>query len=271
MNDGDSAAARFWTLLHGERLATGGLPLEAIASETRPLLPLLAELPAAEFSEGDFQAFQFRECLTVLSLLGRRFALLDLTPTAALQVVRVALRAVEGLDLPPTQGFGNRAIEAAAEGFVLGREERVAELADARAAKPLRPLRIDDAAFALILSGVHEPAVLSECADALGRAMLDADVDVAIVDLSQLGEANRERARAVFAADEVARMLGGVCIFTGLDLRWEAAATEARIPLDAIQVAASLAAAITSAREMGRQRQAAGRPPWRALLGRLIR
>ena len=113
--------------------------------------------------------------------------------------------------------FAQHAIAAVVEGFVMGREERVAQDNEVRAAGPLKPLRVDDAAFALIISGVHEASVLSECVDALGRAILDADVESAIVDLSQLGEPNRDRAAAIFSADEIARMLGGVCFFTGVD------------------------------------------------------
>jgi hypothetical protein len=256
-------------LLERARLPTGGRSTDEIAAEAAPLLPLLDELSDEVRVGGDFESFQFRECFTVLSLLGRRLALLDLTPTAALQIVRLTVRSVDGFDDRPPKGFAERAVDAATEGFVLGREERIAELAEARAAKHLRPLRISDDAIALILSGVHEPSVLSECADALGRSMLAADIDIAIVDLSQLGEANRERATALFAADEVARMLGGICIFTGMDPRWAAAAAEARIPVDAMYVAPTLAAAIDSARERRGRGQASSRTGWRALLKRL--
>jgi len=242
-----------------------------LTAEVASVLPLLAELSASDRASGDYESFQFRECFAVLSLLGRRLALLDLTPTAAIQIVRIALRSVAGSDETPPGGFDERAVAAALEGFVLGREERVAQNAEARAAKPVTPLRIDDAAFALIISGVHEPAALSECVDALGRAMLNAGVDVAIVDLTQIGEPNRERAAALFAADEVAKMLGGVCFFTGLDARWRAAAADARIPLDAIQIASNLAAAIAAVRETaGRTAPGIG-AKWRALLRGLRR
>ena len=185
--------------------------------------------------------------------------------------MQLALRSAEGPDETTARGFAQHAFAAAVEGFVLGREERIAQTAEARAAKPLKPLRIDEAVFALIVSGVHEPSVLGECVDALGRAMLDADVEVAIVDLTQLGEPNRERAAAVFAADEVTRMLGGVCFFTGVDSRWKAAAADARISLDAIQIAPSLAQAITAAREMTGRTAEGGSRKWRAPLERLRR
>jgi hypothetical protein len=269
VNHGESASLRFGALLEEVRPATGGLAREDLAAEVAPVLPLLTELQAIERASGDYESFQFRECFAVLSLLGRRLALLDLTPTAAIQVVGIALRSVEGNDESPSEDFRERAIAAAVEGFVRGREERVQQDAEARATKPIKPLRIDEAAFALIVSGLHEPAALSGCVDALGRAMLNAGVDVAIVDLTQLGEPNQDRAAAVFAADEVAKMLGGVCIFTGLDSRWSAAASDARIALDAIHVAPSLAAAIAAAREVSGRASAGTDWSWRALLRRL--
>ena len=271
MNDRESASARFEALLEEARPPTGGVGLKEIAFEVAPLLPLLSELPAEERAGGDYESFEFRECFTVLTLLGRRLALLDLTPTTAIQVVLLALRAVDGSSESPTGRFARPAVAAAVEGFVLGREERVAETAEARAAKSLKPLRVDEAAFALIASGVHEPSALSECVDALGRAMLNADVEIAVVDLTQLGEPNWERAAAVFAADEVTRMLGGACFFTGVDSRWRAAADDARIPLDTLLIASDLAGAIAAAREMAARSTEGANPKWRALLDRLRR
>jgi hypothetical protein len=271
VNHGESASERFQALLEEARPPTGGVAYEDLAAEVSPLLPLLTELPVEERASGDYESFGFRECFAVLTLLGRRLALLDLTPTAAIQAVLLALRSIDDSAEAPAGGFARRAVAASVEGFVLGREERVAQTAEARAAKPLRPLRIDEAVFALIVSGVHEPAALSECVDALGRAMLNADVEIAIVDLTQLGEPNRERATAVFAADEITRMLGGVCVFAGVDSRWRAAADDARIPLDTLQIVPDLAGALAAAQTMTERAADATKPQWRALLDRLRR
>jgi hypothetical protein len=150
----------------------------------------------------------------------------------------------------------------------MGREERVALTSEERAARPITPLRIDDGVLALIVSGVHEPSVLSECVDALGRAMLDANAETAIVDLTQLGEPSGDRAAAIFAADEVARMLGGVCFFVGVDSRWRAAAANARIELHGLHIARTLADALASARGATERMGKGRRPKWRALLDR---
>jgi hypothetical protein len=244
--------------------------LEDIVAEVTPVLPLLAELPADKRASGDLESFDFRECFTVLTLLGRRLALLDLTPTSAVGVARLALRSANVSDKSPEEGFAQHAVAAVVEGFVLGREERVAQIANERAAATLRPLRIDASVFALIISGVHEPAVLSDSVDALGRAMLDADGELAIVDLTQLGDPSRDRAVAMFSADEVARMLGGACFFTGVDSRWRAAAADARLPLDAMHFAPNIAEALIAAREMGDRSSGGRNSRWRALLGRLF-
>ncbi|MBW1832945.1 MAG: hypothetical protein JRJ10_14840 [Deltaproteobacteria bacterium] len=271
VKQGESATERFEAFLEDVRPPTGGVAYAELAAEVSPLLPLLGELPVDERTRGDYESFGFRECFAVLTLLGRRLALLDLTPTAAIQVVVLAVRSIERPQETFSREFAQRAVEASMEGFVLGREERSAQTAEARAAKPLRPLRIGDAVFALILSGVHEPAVLSECVDALGRAMLNSDVEMAVVDVTQIGDPNRERATAIFAADEITRMLGGVCVFTGVDARWRAAAADARIPLDELQIALDLRGAVAAAQAMAAGANDMAKPTWRALLDRLRR
>lgn len=258
-------------MLEEARPPTGGVPLDDIARETAPLLPLLGELPLEERAGGDYESFQFRECLTVLTLLGRRLALLDLTPTGAIQVVQLALRAADDSEDLPARLFAERAAAAVIEGFVLGREEYVLEEHETRAAKHLGPIRIDENTYALAISGVHEPATLGEQVDALGRAMLDAGVEIAIVDLSQLGEANRDRAAAMFAADEVARMLGGMCFFSGVDARWSAAIADARVDLDSMQLTKTFAEALTAAREVAPPKSPRHTPKWTRLLNLLRR
>ena len=265
MTDARPAHDRFEALLAETRPPTGGVALDDIAAEVRPVLPLLSELPAHERAGGDFDSFQFRECFTVLTLLGRRLALLDLTAASAVEITGLALRSIDPPGAPSTEGFRQRATMATVEGFVMGREERVAQDAEARALAPIRPLRIDASTYALLITGVHDPSALTEAVESLGRSMLDADAGVAIVDLTQLGEPNRERARAVFAAEEVTRMLGAKCIFSGVDPRWRQAAAEGRIHLDELQVVPTFAAALAAAAEA----RAGNNPKWRALLDRL--
>ncbi len=270
MIDADAAAARFEALLEHHRPPTGGVGLDEILKQAVPVLPLLCELAADDREDADFQSFEYRELSTGLTLLGRRLGLLDLTPSGALQVVQLTLRAVDPAAEATPQAFEAHAIGAAVEGFVLGREERVEEIAHARAADPVTPLRVDDDVLALIVTGVHDPNAIGAFVDELGRAMLDADARVSIVDLSQLGAPTPDRAAAIFAADEVTRMLGATCIFCGIDDAWRRAAEGARIAFDTIEIAPRFSDAIAVARaQIDRADRPAARG-WRALLGRLV-
>ncbi|HSN82955.1 MAG TPA: hypothetical protein VLS88_10285 [Polyangiales bacterium] len=271
MTERAAVIERFEALLEQTRPAIGRVTLQEIARETAPVLPLLEELPEADQARWDLDSFAFRECFTVLTLLGRRLALLDLTPTAALQVVELALRATNGSDGRWGETFARRAVAAVVEGFVMGREERVAEVAEERAADPLKPLRIEEGVVALLVSGVHDPEVLAECVDALGRMMLETGAENAIVDFTQLGEPNAARASAVLSADEVARMLGGVCFFSGLDANWRAAAAKANIELNELHVVHGIADALASIRARERPATRGAAPfSWRALLRRWL-
>ena len=271
MTDGRPANDRFEALLAETRPPTGGVALEDIAAEVGPVLPLLRELPAHERAGGDFESFECRECFTVLTLLGRRLALLDLTAASVLQVADLALRSIDPPGASPAEGFHQRATMATVEGFVLGREERVARDAEARALATIRPLRIGTSTFAVLIAGVRDPRALSEVVESLGRSMLDATASWAIVDLTHRGEPSRERARAIFSAEEVTRMLGARCIFSGVDPRWRRAAAEGRIHLDELYVVPTFAAALTTAQTLAAESRASGNPKWRALLDRLRR
>lgn len=236
--------------------------------EAAPILPLLCEIRASDTLLKDYESFAFRESLTVLTLFGRRLALLDLTPTSVLAVARAVLGATTTEPEGWEAGFADRATAAVMEGFVLGREERTAADHDARAIADAKPIRVDDQTFALILSGVHDPGVLGELVDRLGRAMLDADVETAIVDMTQLGEANGERAAALFRADEVVRMLGGACFFAGVGPRWQSAMTDAGIEIHQSQISENFAEALDASRALIPDRATSLRAAWRSLLRR---
>jgi hypothetical protein len=271
VNEGAAAIERFRALLEEAQPATGGVPIRELVAQAAAVLPLLDELPATDSAAGVLDSFAFRECFTALTWLGRRLALLDLTPTSTIQIVELALAANDPAAQRSAGSFERRATAAAIEGFVMGREERVLQLAEDRAAKTLKPVRLDDGVLALFISGVHNPTVLSECIDALGRAMLDTGAHAAIVDLSQLGEPNRERVAAMLSADEVTRMLGGVCFFTGLDWRWKEVARRSHIALEELRIMPSVAEALAAARNQPRRPSERTHLKWESLLRRLRR
>ena len=251
----DPLRIRLRELIEEARPPTGGISLTEVAAQTAPVLPLLIELPKADTAAlQDFEDFEFRECLTVLTLLGRRLALLDLTPSAAVCVVQLALRAALEAREQDDWDFCDRAVAAAVEGFVLGREERVAQQHGARAAACLRPLQIEPQIWALIPSGEHDAEALTKCVDALGRAILESGATVALVDVTQLRRGDRDTVIALFSADETLRMLGGSCLFCGLDENWRAAAREAHIDLSDLLIAESLGEGLRMAARLARPR-----------------
>lgn len=260
---------RLRELLEEARPPTGGIALADVAAQVAPVLPLLVELPAGDAEEAkDFEGFEFRECLTVLTLLGRRLALLDLTPSTAVRVVQAAFAAALEAREQDQWGFADPAMAAAVEGFVLGREERVAQLHGERAAACLRPLQIAEQAWALIPSGAHDAETLTGCVDALGRAMLDTDASVALVDVSQLAPAERETTIAIFAADETVRMLGGACVFCGIGASWLAAAEEAHVDLSHLLLAEDLMEGLRMLVRLTKAREPKT-GAWRAMVDRL--
>lgn len=258
-------------MLAQEALPTGGLALDSIEAEATPALIALVQSLAEHQDAWDVESFHFRECLSLSALLGRRLALLDLTPTAALRIVELLLTSVGEEGGSRTSRFGEHLRAAVVEGFVRGREERIAEQSAVRAAAPVRPLRLDASIFLLAVTGEHAPESLSNMVDALGRDMLDGDASVALVDLTQLAEPDRDRARAVFGADEMARMLGASCVFSGVDPRWKAAAVDARIPLDGLHWTTTLDKGLALARAIADGAEAGANPRWRVLLERLRR
>ncbi len=265
----DPLRIRLHELIEEARPPTGGIPLAEVTAQTAPVLPLLVELPGADAERAkDFESFDFRECLTVLTLLGRRLALLDLTPSAAVCVVQAVLRVALEAREQDQWGFCHRAIAAAVEGFVLGREERVAQQHAERAAACLRPLQIAEHTWALFPSGEHDAETLTGCIDALGRAMLDTDARIALVDLSQLGPPERDTAIALFSVDETVRMLGGTCVLCGVDTRWRRVAAEAHIDLSHLFVAESLVDGLRTALGLAKGR-GPRIGPWRAVVNRL--
>jgi hypothetical protein len=66
-------------------------------------------------------------------------------------------------------------------------------------------------------------------------------------------------------------MLGGMCIFSGIDAPWRTAARDAGIDLEELHVAPNLAAALASARATSQRTAGGGKLKWRGLLERLRR
>ncbi len=245
------------------RLTLGQRTLDEIVPEVMPVLEALASLPP-RLETSDLDSFGYREGFALITLLGRRLALLDLTPTATLAICATAVRLV-----PHSEEFANAAAAACIEGFVRGREERIEQLHRATAQASVAPVRVSPEAFLLMPSGLEDPEIISQKVDELARKLFKHEAKFALVDFSQMGEPSADRAAALFGADEMTKMLGASCIFTGLDAGWEAAAKEAGIDVTILRTAPDLAEGLALAKSA--PRRGARRSWWGALYKRLIR
>lgn len=192
---------------------------DELTAEARPAAESLC-LALALDATGDALSLSHHESLTMVSLLGRRAAFLDARPTSAALLVPCLVAGFDdsGFALPAT---ALEALNSAClEGYVGGREESVREHAARRAAQALPSFPVAERVRALILTGVHDSEVLRERVEAFGRELHRSDAAACIVDLSALHEPSRRRAAAVLSTDEVSRMLGAQCVFSGV-AAWE--------------------------------------------------
>lgn len=230
--------ARFETLLASGELPLGDLAQEEIAAEVAPVLDSLSALREPE-SADDLNEFEFRECFALVTLLGRRLALLDLTPTAALGV---AATVTEAARVPAL--FARPAIAASMEGFVRGREERVDAAHASRLSDAIGPVPVSSNCYLLMPAALDDAEVIAAKVDELARKLFAKDARVAIVDFSQMGAPTADSAAALLGAEEMTKMLGAQAIFSGMTEAWKDAAREAGIDLRILILATDLAEAL---------------------------
>ncbi len=234
-----------------ERLR-GRLPFEAdkalvqtIEAEARPAVESL-EMALSLDTADDIRSLGHHESLAMFSLLGRRLARIGASVLLAHRIAPTLLesfateRAIspsvrDGLEL------------ACLEGFVLGREEKVADAAARRAAKAMPSGRVADGVHLLVLGGLHEAEVLTERIEEFGRELHRADAQSCVVELSTLLEPSPRRASAVLAVEETARMLGAPCFFGGVTGAWRDAFEEAGVEADHPSIHATVEGAIAAA------------------------
>ncbi len=234
------------------------------AERYRPLVPPSAdrdfadtlELEAATVIESivdastagslpDPQAPEFRESLTLASLLGRRAALLDATPMAALALAPAIVHSLRGrLDIEPL----HEALRlATVDGYVRGREERALLVGARRAADAIPAVKLAPRCFAIFLRGVQAPEEMERVIGDLGRALLAGDARACVVDASGLREPDRERAAQLFSVHETCVMLGVRCIYTGVSAAFIDVAEERGIDLGDVRFVENLQVALVEA------------------------
>ncbi len=223
----EDAIARF------REASASRLPLRAaladdLACEARPAVHALLFATANERVE-DPESLEHHETLAMITLLGRRLALLGGTPTAALRLVPTLLAAVREANWPVPPGLDESLTTVAVEGFVRGREERILAEAAKDAVDRIPVVALADGCLAVLPRGRYDSEHLEAAMEELGRRMFREEVSVVLVVLDGLADVTAATARALLSIDEYARTLGVTAIFAGMDARFEEAAERAGV------------------------------------------
>jgi hypothetical protein len=211
-----------------DRALAGELSLEAV-----PAIDALA-FALDQNAEGDLSRIEHHEGLAMVTLLGRRAGALGATPTAAIHLVPALVNALSESGRKVPEELVRPLTAMCFEGYVAAREEGLREAQAAASIDNAAIVRLVPRGLGLILAGEHEEEVLAEIVERLGRKMLKHDAAAAVVDISRLEGATKERAAEVFGAHGAARMLGATCVFAGASQPWLDAAREARVDLDVL-------------------------------------
>ncbi|MBO6937206.1 MAG: hypothetical protein JJ863_19705 [Deltaproteobacteria bacterium] len=230
----------------------GRLPFEAdqalvetIETEARPAVESL-DMALSLDTADDIRSLGHHESLAMFSLLGRRLARIGASVLLAHRIAPTLLDAFasEG-ELSASVRDGLEL--ACLEGFVLGREEQVADDAAQRAARAMPSGRVADGVHLLVLAGLHESEVLTERIEEFGRELHRGDAQSCVIEVSTLAEPSPRRASAVLAAEETARMLGAPCFFGGVSHAWREAFEEAGVDPEHGAIHATLESALAAA------------------------
>lgn len=247
MTSGDEEgwAARFvQSYVAAAPTATDRAAAETLRPEAETVLAAIVE-GVAGGPLPELEGPALREGLTLASLLGRRAALLDVTPTAALAIAPALVEALGGdLDLSPMLEALRATI---VDGYVRAREERERELASRRTADAVAWAELVPGCFAVFLRGLQDADALEPRVEALGRALLDADARACVVDLRGLREPDRERVAQLFGIHAACSMLGVRTYFVGFGEGWARAAEEARMDFSLVTMCPTVRAALPDA------------------------
>lgn len=200
-------------------------------------------------------SLEHHEAIAMTSLLGRRVAVLGVTPSSARRVLPALLAAFAETENPVPGSLGETLGDAFFEGYVRGGLERREDERLAAAAEAQPTLDLGDGLLALVLVGEHDPERLMERVEEFGRELFRREARACIVDLSGMGRPSRALAHVVFGVDASARMLGLRVRFTGVDELWRELLVDVAGDPELIAVEPSFGAALAASREKGGVRE----------------
>ncbi|MEM9072384.1 MAG: hypothetical protein AAGE52_28015 [Myxococcota bacterium] len=189
-----------------------------LRQEIKPAAESLGFAVAME-TASDESSLDHHEGMAMVSLLGRRAAILGASPTAAMALVPCladALREV-GPAVPP--GYAGQLQVACVEGFVRGREERLRGVIATKAADAIPVLEIGPV-LALVLAGDHEAPVIQTRGAAFSRRVFGDEVRGCVIDISRLQSPDRSRGAAVLEITDAVLTVGAACAISGVDEVW---------------------------------------------------
>lgn len=201
-----------------------------LASEARPAIHALHFALTMETTH-DESSLDHHEGLAMVSLLGRRAALLGASP-AALRRIVPGLKAIFP-ELPAT--YAEHLADSALEGYVRGKEEALMSQAADNAIKGLVLLEAVPRVWVFVLAGEHDPEALQARAEDVGRELFAREASACVIETSKLEAPTRSRAAAVLDVYESARLVGAYAVVTGASPGWRALFAE--LPVQEVELA----------------------------------
>lgn len=199
---------RFETLL-GRRLsfAEDRALLPELAAEARPAVFSLHFALSVEV-ESDEGSIQHHEALAMIHLLGRRTAVLGLSPFSAAQIVDALADAFAAVFRAIPDRLRGLLAATLFEGFVRGREEAVSDRARARAGEALVTLSLVPGCFAWVLAGDLDAEAIEVRGNELARRLFASEARALVIDVSKLLAPDRALAAAIAEVVASVRMVG---------------------------------------------------------------
>ena len=198
-----------WARAYAARAATEGdaALVAALRDEARPAASSLHFALATETAL-DEATLAHHEALAMVTLLGRRLALLGLSPASAGQAVPALAEAWRGRAAPLPEALRDALGAAFVEGFVRGHGERAREqwLDALAAAQPV--LTPAPGVRLWIAAGDLDAARLADRGEAFARDVYRSEAHTAIMDVRSLPPPSPRRAAAVVDTLEALAMLG---------------------------------------------------------------
>ncbi|MEM9863230.1 MAG: hypothetical protein AAF938_16665 [Myxococcota bacterium] len=192
---------------------------DELANEARPAIESLVMALSIGRAD-DVESLSHHEGVAMVTLLGRRAAILGVTPSGADRVMRALRRAFDDVELSVPESAIDALSLGSLEGFVRGYEERLRDAVETEVESQLVARALVPGVLYLPLHGPIGAEALGRAGESLGRAMHRADASAAIVDLNGLHPKERRIVAAVASADEGARMLGASLHFAGVNGEW---------------------------------------------------